>query len=210
MRNTSKSTKTLRATYPDVTPSLTKLDERGCTLGRALDCGMVVARPFASRLHARITFDGHYFVLQDNDSANGTYVNGRPLRGPHKLKHGDEIGLGDPTGLITFLDEDKTVQPELRLKFDPRNLCFLWDERPLSLSADQQSLLLYLFERRGEVCERTACAKAVWGHDYDSYMDADALDQVLSRLRGKLRSISADAAELIVTMRGQGYMLKNL
>ena len=95
------NTKLLRATFPDVQPVTYVLEERGCTLGRAGDCAIVVGRPFASRLHAHIHWDGHYFVLSDNQSANGTYVNGRRLQSEHKLKHGDEIGLGDPTGLVT-------------------------------------------------------------------------------------------------------------
>ncbi|MCX6019886.1 MAG: FHA domain-containing protein [Chloroflexi bacterium] len=203
------NSKTLRAIFPDVKPPLYVLDECGCVLGRSTDCGIVVARPFASRMHARIQWDGHYHVLEDNQSANGTYVNGRRLQAPHKLKNGDEIGLGDPTGLVSYLDEDNTVRPVLRLSFDPRHWRFVWDAQPLALTSDQLSLLLALYDRRGELCDRALCAQAVWGRDYDSYMDADALDQIASRLRARLRQTSPEAADLVITLRGQGYMLKH-
>ncbi len=205
---TTTSTKALRANFPEITPQVIVLPAGGCTLGRASDCAMVVLRPLTSRLHARIAWDGHYFVLADSQSQNGTFVNGRPLRAPHKLKHGDEIGLGDPTGLIVYLDEDKTVQPVTHLRFDFKDWCFFWDAEKIDLSSDQQALLLHLFEHRGEICVRHDCARAVWGHNYDGLMDSDALDQVLSRLRLRLRGICPDAGDLIVTVRGKGYMLK--
>lgn len=203
------NTKLLRAAFPDVQPVTYVLGEQGCTLGRASDCTIVVGRPFASRLHARIHWDGHYFVLSDNQSANGTYVNGRRLQSEHKLKHGDEIGLGDPTGLVTYFDEDKTVQPKSRLRFDPRQWRFEWDAQPMALTTDQLALLIALYDHRGEVCDRGACARAIWGRDYDAYMDADALDQIASRLRMKMRQSAPEAADLLITLRGQGYMLKH-
>jgi DNA-binding response OmpR family regulator len=49
----------------------------------------------------------------------------------------------------------------------------------------------------------------LWSREYDAYMDADALDQIASRLRARLRLAAPEAADLLVTMRGQGYMLKH-
>jgi len=201
--------KILRAIRPDVEPGVLVLDESECTMGRSGDCRIVVHRPFSSRLHARIHWDGHYFVLEDNQSVNGTYVNGRRIEGAHKLKHGDEIGLGDPAGLLAYLDDDRTVQPSARLRFDARHWRFEWDGRPIVLSTDQCALLIMLYEQRGEACDRSACARAVWNREYDAYMDADALDQVASRLRARLRQAAPEAADLLVTVRGHGYMLKH-
>jgi DNA-binding response OmpR family regulator len=209
MSTATPSAKALRANYADVTPQVHKLDAgRASTLGRSTECDVIVTRPFASRIHARIESEGHYCLLIDNQSANGTYVNGRLMKTPHRLKHGDEIGLGDPTGLLVYLDEEKTVQPLAQLQFDFRNWRFLWDGNEIVLTNDQLNLLLHLFEHRGEVCDRPSCARAIWGHDYDNYMDAGALDQIFSRLRAKLRATSEAAGALIMTMRGKGYMLK--
>jgi DNA-binding response OmpR family regulator len=201
--------KILRAIRPDVEPAEYSLDDSECTMGRAGDCRIVVNRPFSSRLHARIHWDGHYFVLEDNQSVNGTYVNGRRVEGAHKLKHGDEIGLGDPTGLLAYLDDDRTMQSNTRLRFDARRWRFEWDGQPVVLSTDQFALLITLYDQRGQTCDRGSCARAVWSRDYDAYMDADALDQVASRLRARLRQTDPEAADLLVTVRGHGYMLKH-
>jgi hypothetical protein len=207
-QRTDDPAKLLRANFGDIQPQSFALTKAGCTLGRAADCDVVIARPFASRLHATIGFDGHYFVLTDNDSANGTFVNGRQLGAPHKLKHGDHIGFGDPIGLIVYLDDDKTARPRTRLLFDPRKNTFSWDGQELALSTDQTTLLLYLFERRGEVCTRSECAYALWKREYDPGLDALALDQIISRIRARLRAASPDAEGAIATQRGKGFSLR--
>jgi hypothetical protein len=200
--------KLLRANFSDIQPQAFALTRTGCSMGRASDCDIVVARPFASRLHAKIGYDGHYFVLSDDDSANGTFVNGRRLSAPHKLKHGDQIGFGDPLGLVVYLDDDKTARPRVRLQFDSRKSAFVWDEQDLALTADQTTLLLHLFERRGELCSRSDLAYALWKRDYDAGLDALALDQLVSRVRARLRTASGDPDGLIVTQRGKGFLLK--
>lgn len=65
------------------------------SLGRDLTGDIVVPEPRASRLHAQIrrAADGGYY-LNDMGSANGTLVNGAPLRGVHRLADGDEIAIG--------------------------------------------------------------------------------------------------------------------
>ncbi len=209
MTKNATTGKALRANGKDASPALLVIREKAQhTLGRSTECSMVIARPFASRVHAHVAYDGNYCLLTDNQSANGTFVNGRQLRSAYRLKHGDEIGLGDPTGVIVFFDEDKTVQPVSNLRFDFTAWKFFWRSEPVALTADQQNLLLHLFEQRGEVCGKSACARAVWGHDYDATMDNYALDQLISRLRAKLRAVSPEAGDLIVTLRGTGYLLK--
>jgi pSer/pThr/pTyr-binding forkhead associated (FHA) protein len=42
------------------------------------------------------------YVLRDNRSANGTYVNGRRLREGHVLRDRDEIGLGTAVASLRF------------------------------------------------------------------------------------------------------------
>jgi hypothetical protein len=204
----AEPSKILRANFSDIQPQAFALTRAGCTLGRAGDCDIVVSRPFASRLHAKISHDGHYFVLADDDSANGTFVNGRKLSAPHKLKHGDQIGFGDPLGLVVYLDDDKTTRPRVRLLFDSRKSAFNWDDQDLALTADQTTLLLFLFERRGDICSRSELAYALWKRDYDAGLDAFALDQIVSRIRARLRTASGDPDGLIVTVRGKGFVLK--
>ncbi len=50
-----------------------------------------------SRVHCTIRLDGKFFVLIDNNSSNGTHVNGTRIKGndPVQLRDGDEILMGD-------------------------------------------------------------------------------------------------------------------
>ncbi|HOB74095.1 MAG TPA: ATP-binding protein [Phycisphaerae bacterium] len=47
-----------------------------------------------SRQHAQISPDNGAWILKDLNSANGTYINGVRVRGPVRLKHGDQIKMG--------------------------------------------------------------------------------------------------------------------
>ncbi len=66
----------------------------GATLGRG-DVEIQLDDPFASSRHARITRQGHVFVIEDLGSTNGTYLNDEPLGGPQPLHPGDRIRIGD-------------------------------------------------------------------------------------------------------------------
>ena len=66
----------------------------GATLGRG-DVEIRLEDPFASSRHARISRQGHVFVIEDLGSTNGTYLNDEPLDGPQPLHPGDRIRIGD-------------------------------------------------------------------------------------------------------------------
>jgi hypothetical protein len=67
---------------------------RGATLGRG-DVEIQLEDPFASARHARISRQGHVFVIEDLGSTNGTYLNDERLDGPQPLRPGDRIRIGD-------------------------------------------------------------------------------------------------------------------
>jgi pSer/pThr/pTyr-binding forkhead associated (FHA) protein len=67
---------------------------RGATLGRG-NVEIRLEDPFASSQHARISREGHVFVIEDLGSTNGTYLNDEPLTGPVPLHAGDRIRIGD-------------------------------------------------------------------------------------------------------------------
>src|SRR4030042_999250 len=53
-----------------------------------------------SRRHARLTFQGGKYVLEDMGSTNGTFVNGQRLSGPRVLKPGEVISFGEQIMLV--------------------------------------------------------------------------------------------------------------
>ena len=67
----------------------------GATLGRAASSDIQVDDPFASSAHARIFPRGEFMYIEDMGSTNGTYLNGRQLRRPERLKVADTVRIGD-------------------------------------------------------------------------------------------------------------------
>lgn len=65
------------------------------SVGRAEDNTVRLTERNISRRHARLIRRGDRWVLQDNKSYNGCYVNGQRLGEPQELSHGDLIQLGD-------------------------------------------------------------------------------------------------------------------
>ena len=64
-------------------------------IGRDSANEIVINDAEISRRHARLTFQGGKYVLEDLGSTNGTYLNDEPLRGPQPLHPGDRIRIGD-------------------------------------------------------------------------------------------------------------------
>jgi pSer/pThr/pTyr-binding forkhead associated (FHA) protein len=66
-------------------------------LGRADECNVVVAYPTVSSRHARIYRLGDRSFVEDLGSANGTFVNDDPVRGPRAIVSGDRLSLASRT-----------------------------------------------------------------------------------------------------------------
>ena len=75
------------------------------TIGRSEKCDLPVDNPGVSRVHCQIQFNekSRTFVLHDNGSSNGSFVNGVKIPGQQVLKNGDCINLGKYS--VTFETE---------------------------------------------------------------------------------------------------------
>lgn len=84
-------------------PALLALDWEGgheeLVIGRNPTCDIVLAHPAVSRIHARLSFRGGSWILQDLGSTNGTLVNGSQV-GRCKLRPGDRVVIGDEQLLV--------------------------------------------------------------------------------------------------------------
>ena len=67
----------------------------GALMGRADSAEIQIDDPFASSAHARIFERDDFMHVEDMGSTNGTYLNGRQLRGAERLKVADVIRIGD-------------------------------------------------------------------------------------------------------------------
>lgn len=63
-------------------------------VGRAEDCDIVLADPSVSGRHARLCWRGTKLLVEDLGSANGTYVDGKPVRRA-QLRPGCELSFGN-------------------------------------------------------------------------------------------------------------------
>ncbi len=72
------------------------VEEPITVVGRDAACQVRIDNLGISRTHCRITKQGDGYVLQDMDSANGTFVNGKRVT-EHSLEEGDEILVGKYT-----------------------------------------------------------------------------------------------------------------
>ncbi len=63
------------------------------TIGRLPESSIPLNDPKVSRHHADIRYDTDGYVLTDNNSTNGTRVNGTPIQ-RHRLQPGDVIEIG--------------------------------------------------------------------------------------------------------------------
>jgi pSer/pThr/pTyr-binding forkhead associated (FHA) protein len=86
------------------------LDRDMMTLGRGEECDMTVPERQVSRVHLRIQRDASGYLVEDLDSKNGTFVNGRQVQPgtPVRLQDGDEITVALCVRLL-FVGAEATV-----------------------------------------------------------------------------------------------------
>ncbi len=85
------------------------------------------------------------------------------------------------------------------LVLDTRNGRVTLDGHPVNLTSHEYKVLAYLMHRPGAVVSRAELTEHIYAQDFDR--DSNTIEVFVGRLRKKL------PAELIETVRGQGYRL---
>lgn len=75
--------------------SVKKLDKPDVSIGRDRSNDVVLVRGNVSKVHAHLLHNRGSFVVVDNKSTNGTFVNGERIESPHVLNDNDKIFIGD-------------------------------------------------------------------------------------------------------------------
>lgn len=82
-----------------------------------------------------------------------------------------------------------------------------WDHVPIRLSALEFELLEALMRHPGQVLTRDQLLDQVWGYGYHG--ESRAVDTAIKRLRARMREASSQAAELVQTVHGVGYKIRD-
>ena len=99
------------------------LDAGTVVIGRAHDADIVIENALVSRKHARISWDGESYVLEDLGTRNGTLVNREALNAPRRLVSGDEIALA---GMILLFQTSEETMTMAATTSRPNTLTFLF------------------------------------------------------------------------------------
>lgn len=109
------------------------------------------------------------------------------------------LGALRDSGLVPAV-EAAVEEVDVRILPDTRQV--LLHEKPVELTRLEFELLLHLCEHTGRVHRRRELLATVWGVN-DDYSGARTVDVHVRRVRQKL----GDAAEVIQTVRGVGYLV---
>lgn len=74
------------------------LDKTEIVIGRAPTSDILLSKDkLTSRRHATVRYENNHYLLHDEHSANGTFVNGQQLEEatPYILQDGDQVGIGE-------------------------------------------------------------------------------------------------------------------
>lgn len=79
-----------------------ELRQMEATLGRARGCTIRIPSSEVSRQHCRLRMENGILTVEDMESINGTFVNGRRVRDIQSLHPGDRLTLGSVTFLVDY------------------------------------------------------------------------------------------------------------
>jgi hypothetical protein len=187
---------------------------RPLTIGRSEECDIALPDRQVSRQHARITWQGDCYELEDLGSKNGTHLNGQDINTPLALHDGDEIQIALRFKLA-FVDAGATApltidndKAGLRLDKETRQVWVngILADPPLSLH--QYRLLEALWDSGGGVVTREQIIEAVWPEASSEGVSEQAIDALVRRLRERIAETDEEF-RYIVTVRGHGFRLEN-
>jgi hypothetical protein len=191
------------------------------TIGRTGSSDIVVSNQQVSRKHARVFMVDQGPILEDLNSKNGTFINGKPVTDPIPLQDGDVIQIALAQEFI-YLGQDATVPlspgdfessvlsyfRRIRLEKDSHRTWILNQELDPPLSVLQYKFMSLLSDSAGRVISRSEVINYVWGTQEAIGVTDQALDALVRRLRDRLAEKDPQH-DYIITVRGQGFRLDN-
>ena len=178
------------------------------TIGRSDDNDVVIPDRWISRHHARIALQGSRYVIDDQGSKNGVFVNGKRVTRPLPLEDGDRIQLAPRCQLI-FVDNEATAplfpgQGGVTIEEETRRVWVRGQELVPPLSSAQFALLQMLLAEPGRVFSRDELIAVAYADQDPAGVSDDALNSLVRRLRRRLVSVGP-GHRYILAVRGHGF-----
>lgn len=179
-------------------------------IGRAPECQLALDVLAVSRLHARIECEYQHYLLIDDDSLNGTVINGRSVNGKVKLVNNDVICFAHSVS-VRFIDPAATAPiqdvssalPGIYIHESRKEVRVGARLVTPGLTNTLYRLLLELVRHPNRVVSHTDLFEVGWPGEQG--VDVEMLHVQMSRLRRRLSKYD-NADQFIVTRRGFGYM----
>lgn len=124
------------------------LEKPEISIGRAPNSDILLSKDkLTSRRHATITYENGEYILHDERSANGTFVNGQQLdeMATHMLREGDHVGIGEHELIFKGFGSSATASapadsvsemPTIAVQFNPnQELTYRTQEDQLATAA---------------------------------------------------------------------------
>jgi DNA-binding response OmpR family regulator len=190
------------------------IDADRVTIGRDPSCVIVIDDRRVSRVHAEVRREGARYVLADNNSKNGTFLNGDRVTSPAAIQDGDTVQVALAAELL-FVAPGATAP--LVEASGPARLASLIVDREMRevriggkvleppLSAPQFRLLELLWANVGKVVSREVVVEAVWPGEQVNGISEEAIDAMVRRLRERL---GGEGQQRIATLRGHGFRVE--
>ncbi len=131
--------------------------DTGMSLGRSPDAAIQVIDTGISREHIHMNFDGVSVIVEDLNSANGTYVNGKRLTGKIEIKNGDQVSIGVSTVLKFSLDnqldaeyksyvEEQLTKDTLTSAYNRKAFAHFLNSAYIAAKRDFSSICLFMID----------------------------------------------------------------
>ncbi len=100
------------------------LEKAEISIGRAPNSDILLSKDkLTSRNHATVRYENGQYILRDNHSANGTFVNGQQLEemSPRVLQDGDHLGIGEHELIFHGYSAAPAVEdmPTIAVQYNP-------------------------------------------------------------------------------------------
>ncbi|WP_153556767.1 SpoIIE family protein phosphatase [Roseimaritima sediminicola] len=169
-------------------------------IGRHPECDVILTVGAVSRHHAKIfRRDAEYF-LEDLQSRNGTFVNGKLVSTTHPLEEGDRIRICE-VELVFHRDSPPAFNPSSEMTFDGTQFGIVMVDDPVS---DDDSSSRIDIRRSGDTSRITATAEAKLAallKITTNLGQALSLDDVLPKVLASLFEIFSQADRGFVVLR---------